>query len=237
MGNAIIAVIAPSRRPGGYRTMTETARGLAHKRLDVIHVAVVAPEDAYLYHGSADLVVIEDGSPLSNLWNVGARQAFLSTSPVDILMLCADDIRFRTDGWDEMVRYAFAESEHRLNYVYGRDGVHDQKLGTHGFIHRERYNLFDRFTPPYFDADYPDYWLHQVSAAADVLTYLPDLYTEHVHPIVGKAPVDRIYKDKYMKLGKSAETWQFTSEERRSEVVKIKYENEMKRRASWLSGF
>ena len=84
----------------------------------------------------------------------------------------------------------------RIVFVHGRDGIHDASFGTHGFIHRRWVDTVGYFVPPYFSSDYNDTWLNEVANALGRRVYLPGLYTEHMHPVAGKAPWDATYHER-----------------------------------------
>lgn len=127
---------------------------------------------------------------LSKCWN-----ACYSVGDADIVMHCGDDLVFRSEGWDDMVRNAFAAIEDRIAFVYGRDGAHDEALGTHGFLSREWVEAVGYMVPPLFSHDYNDTWLHEVGRRIGRAVYLPDLFTEHMHYFWGKAERDQTYAD------------------------------------------
>lgn len=128
---------------------------------------------------------------LSDLWNQCARMA-----TGDILMQCADDIRFRTQGWDSLVREAFDNYPDKIAYVYGRDGIADKRMATHGFMHRRWYEALGYFTWPEFTSDYGDLWNHTIAERLGRLHFIEELYTEHLHPAVGKAPIDETHRER-----------------------------------------
>ena len=111
-------------------------------------------------------------------------------------MQCADDIRFRTPGWDEAVIEAFEKYDDKIVYVYGRDGIADERMATHGFMHRRWYEALGYFTWPAFSSDYGDLWNHTIARKLDRLHYIEEVYTEHLHPAVNKAELDATHRDR-----------------------------------------
>lgn len=128
---------------------------------------------------------------ISVAWNVCAEAA-----SGGLLMLAADDIRFHAANWARAVNDVFAGLPDRIAYVYGRDFVHDHRLGTHGVISRRWMETVGYFAPPHFTSDYNDAWLHEVARMIGRAVYLPALVTEHLHPAVGKAPMDRTHQER-----------------------------------------
>lgn len=129
----------------------------------------------------------------SDCWNKAAELA-----DGDLLMLAADDLVFRTKGWDE----AFAEAmpPDGIAYVHGRDGLHDFRLGTHGCISRTWMETLGYFTAPYFCGDYADLWLHDLAEAIGRRVYLEDVLIEHMHPAAGKAEWDLTHAERLARM-------------------------------------
>jgi hypothetical protein len=133
---------------------------------------------------------------LSQLWN-----ACYGIARYDYLQHSCDETVYRTQGWDTAVLKAFEQWPDWIGLVYGRDGIHDQNLATHGFLHRNWVDAVGYFVPPYFSSDYNDLWLHQVAAGIDRLCFLPDVFTEHMHPAVGKGPLDLTHQERLARHG------------------------------------
>jgi hypothetical protein len=123
---------------------------------------------------------------LSVMWN-----HCYEVSTGAIVMHCGDDIVFRTEGWDDVVRRAFADVPDNILFAFGRDGFQDgNNFGTHGFIHREWVEAVGYFVPPYFVSDYNDVFLNDVAKAIGRHREIP-IFTEHMHYINGKAEIDQ----------------------------------------------
>lgn len=134
--------------------------------------------------------VIGERITLSKMWN---RCADVATG--EILMQCGDDIVFKTNGWDDQVRRAFAAFPDRLVFVHGDDGVYKERFGTHGFLHRNWVETVGYMSPPYFSSDFADTWLNEVSNRLNRRIYLP-FVTEHMHPLAGKGTWDKTHKER-----------------------------------------
>jgi hypothetical protein len=128
---------------------------------------------------------------MSDMWN-----KCLEKASGDIVMQCADDIVFRTAGWDRLVLEAFAAYPDRIALVYGDDLIHGEALATHSFAHRRWTDATGYFTPPWFSCDYSDAWLYDVAKAIGRLHYLPGLVTEHLHPVAGKGDWDASHRER-----------------------------------------
>ncbi|MBF4194662.1 hypothetical protein [Mycolicibacterium phlei] len=109
----------------------------------------------------------------------------------EILMHCGDDIVFRTPHWDTVVREAFSDTPDNILFAFGRDGYQDgNNFGTHGFVHRTWVETVGFFVPPYFVSDFNDTFLNDVAKLIGRHREI-DIYTEHMHYICGKAPIDQ----------------------------------------------
>jgi len=159
---------------------------------------------------------------LSEMWNQCYKK-----STGDILFHCGDDIRFRTNGWDTVVRNKFNEFGDKILFAFGNDGKRGdpRAFGTHGFIHRKWADTVGYFVPPHFSCDYNDTWLNDVARMVGRWFYI-DIYTEHLHP---RAWIDPNNKD----LGKKY-VWDKTHQERlernERDNNKALYENFIKER-------
>ena len=108
----------------------------------------------------------------------------------DIAMMCADDLLFHTPGWNNIVEAEFAAVPDKILFLFGNDGIQYEALGTHGFVHRRWVETLGYFTPPYFMSYYNDTWLDRLGRMSGRRKYLPNLNIEHIHPSVGKRPMD-----------------------------------------------
>lgn len=127
---------------------------------------------------------------ISEAWNLIAAKASGS-----ILMLCADDLLFRTEGWDKLIAQEFEKVLDRIVLVYGRDGYQDEALATHPFLHRNWMKTVGYFVPPYFTASYDDTWLNDVADMIGRKRFVPEVLIEHMHPAAGKALSDQTYDE------------------------------------------
>jgi hypothetical protein len=190
----VISVLCPTRnRPASVRRLLASAAGTAMDEIEfVFYCDDDAPGSVPLEVRSAPWIRVVDGPRivLSDMWN-----RCLEKSSGEIVMQCGDDIVFRSHGWDKVVEGAFATVPDRILFAYGSDGVHDRNFGTHGFVHRRWTEAVGYLTPPYFSSDYGDTWLNDVAALLGRKRWL-DIYTEHLHPVVGKAPMDATHQER-----------------------------------------
>lgn len=224
--NPLISLLTPSRgRPNDLADMMHSAISTASDPSAIEFCVVVDTDDptwsAYISVISAQPNIrYADGSTtMSDLWN----HAF-AISTGSILMVCADDLRFRTVGWDALVRTALSYYPDEIVLVYGSDGIADQRMATHPFVPRRWAEVIGRFSPPYFVSDYVDLWMHEVAKGINRDVYLPDLFIEHMHPSVGKGEYDQTHLDRMQRaeIHKPHETWVSTADERAAEIEKLR---------------
>lgn len=195
----MISLLCPTRgRPTGVREFAESALGTAAGAVEIVFVA--DSDDAEgasairlldREHPHVTSVIVDERLVLSEYWNLAAAIASGS-----ILGHMGDDIRFRTPGWDQAVRGAFAHFPDRIAFVYGDDGNQHEALGTHGFLSREWVSTVGYFVPPYFSSDMNDLWLHEVAGALNRRVYLPEVVTDHLHPDFGKGELDATHRER-----------------------------------------
>jgi len=130
-----------------------------------------------------------DGN-LSVMWN-----RCYEKSSADIVMHCGDDIRFRTPNWDKIVLDEFDKYKDKVVLIYGDDGIRRDDLATHSFLHRNWIEAVGYFLPPYFSSDMNDYWLTSVARNIGRLVKV-NIYTEHLHPAVGKHELDITHQER-----------------------------------------
>lgn len=230
MSRPLISVLCPTRgRPNQVRELIHTAL-LTAAHPDQIQFVFYVDEDDK--HGAETTGILEHFDPhptsvvvsgprivLSAMWNQCYEQA-----QADVLMQCGDDIRFRTRGWDAAVLAQFLRFPDRIVLVHGQDGIQGATIATHGFIHRRWVQQIGYFVPPLFASDYNDLWLTYVADQLGRRVYLPDVYTEHMHPVAGKGPWDRTHseRDARHKAENCDQIWRDTVQERDADVARLR---------------
>jgi hypothetical protein len=188
-----ISVLVPTRgRPANVRRLVESAYSTSDlppqfvfyvdeddpQRDETVHAAVTA----------GAMITIGPRIVLSEMWNRCAEVA-----SHDVMMHCGDDIVFRTSSWDSAILEVFDRFPDKLVLVHGDDGYQRGNIATHGFYHRNWVDTLGYFVPPYFSSDYNDLWLTEVADAIGRRVYLPNVYTEHMHPSAGKGELDQTH--------------------------------------------
>jgi hypothetical protein len=163
--------------------------------------------------------VADERGVLSDLWNDAA-----AISAGEILMMCGDDIVFRTPGWDTKVLAAFDQYPDRIALVYGNDLIQHERLATHPFIHRRWFEAVGYLVPNGFSCDWCDMWLNEVAIALGRRHYLPDVITEHMHPVMGKARLDESHRERIARGRRDnvRALYEARADERAADVEKLK---------------
>jgi glycosyltransferase involved in cell wall biosynthesis len=131
-----------------------------------------------------------------DLWNDAWKNA-----TGELYMMCGDDFVFRTEGWDLAIRAEFEKVPDRILFVFGRDGIQEGFIGTHGVIHKNWTDCLGYYAPMQFAAYCHDTWLSDIAKKLKRFIYLPHLYFEHMHYCNKKAEIDENYtrmNDKYL---------------------------------------
>lgn len=195
-----ILLATPTRgRPEAFREMVKTARSTASDNSNISIVARIDhddPERAGYLTERGYTVIQGERVTLPVAWNEMADECRF-----DILMMCADDIRFRTTKWDDEVRAAFEQWPDRIGHAYGNDGFQGEKLATHSFVSKEWIEAVGYYLPPILKGDYVDTFLQVLGRELGRSHYMPLVYTEHLHPFAGKAEMDDTYAYRHTGTG------------------------------------
>lgn len=217
----MISVLIPTRkRPNNIKRLYKSAVETADNPDDLEFILYVDNDDSS--YDNLDLpikIIYGERIVLSQMWNECYKE-----SKGDILMHAGDDIIFRTDSWDTMVKEAFAQYPDNIVFVYGNDGSpHNGKFGTHGFIHRKWAETVGYFVPPYFSSDYNDTWLNDVAKMIDRHQHIAIL-TEHMHPDLKKAKLDVTHKERIERHQRDnvGQLYESKLEERKADAEKLR---------------
>lgn len=148
--------------------------------------------------------ILSTNKDISTKWIIGPRILLCQMSNElsklasgEILFLCGDDVVFETKGWDFEVTKEFEKVKDKVLLVYGKDGIQNEKLATHFFVHRVWLETLGYIVPPLFGGDYADNWAMSVAINLNRLVYKENLRLTHYHVIAGLAPMDETYHEKY----------------------------------------
>jgi len=225
----LISVLCPTRgRPQNILRLISSATETATLKNQIEFVFYLDDDDVIgqqglthvinQYQTTQILACIGSRIVLTEMWNVCCRKA-----SGEIFMLCGDDIEFKTQGWDEIVRNEFLNVEDKIIFAHGNDGAYGDRFGTHGFLHRNWVETVGYFVPPYFSSDYPDTWLNDVSNMIERRRYI-QIYTLHHHPVFGLAEWDQTHQERLIRHAndKVEEIYKSKALEREIDALKLK---------------
>ncbi len=196
----MISLLVPTRdRPGNVRTLIRSVCSTASGPVEFVFYvdddAQYPPNVYNVPESRKDITVRVFTGPriiFSDMWNKCAQIA-----SYDIFGVIGDDVAFRTDGWDTIIAGAINSHPDKLAIAYGKDGVHPPPhCATQIFVSRRWAEVLGYVTPPYFSSDYTDVWMYELADSIGRAKYLPEVYTEHLHPIAGKSVWDQTYQEK-----------------------------------------
>jgi len=158
---------------------------------------------------------------LSEMWN---KCYDIALGPIYGHM--GDDIIFRSDNWDALIKNMFSSYEDKILFVHGDDmsDVHRNNFGTHGFIHKNWVDAVGYFVPPYFSSDFNDTWLNDVANALNRRVYIDAVKTEHMHYVFNKAEKDQTHEERLARHANDRvdEIYAAKKPEREADVEKLR---------------
>ena len=199
----VISLLTPTRkRPDRLMKMISSAIATAKRPLEIIvYVADDDPSYDNLFleghlHSIVAIKMIRGprfpaGGTFSDLWN-----GLIPHAAGDIFMQCADDVFFRTQGWDDAVEKAYEACPDKLLLVYADDlGPSGKIFATLPFVSRRWVEVVGYFTGPGFAADFSDAWPQDVAEMIGRKRFLAGVEIEHQHWMWGKAAKDATYAE------------------------------------------
>jgi glycosyltransferase involved in cell wall biosynthesis len=185
----MISLLVPTRnRPHRLMEMIRSVMATAKKLPEVL--CYVSDDDHSYDYLTALNFIRGPRLVMSDLWN-----ALVPHATGDIFMLCADDVVFRTPGWDVEIEKAFAEVPDKILLAFADDGSpNGKRFASLPFVSRKWVETVGYFTGPGFSADYSDTWPFDVATMIGRVKHVPVLI-EHMHHVWGKAQVDQTYQE------------------------------------------
>lgn len=189
----MIGIVIPSKgRPERCAEMIASARATASERVRFLvvipHEQSVAPYQAVVAEG-AELL----SAPTGFVRCVNRGAAAL-VDDVSIVGAFGDDVLFRTPGWDLEVTKALATP----GMAYGDDLVgstlHGKPHPTAVWVSSEIIRALGWLAHASIEHQWADDIWRDLFEAAGCARYLPQVVVEHLHPAVGKAPMDPTYE-------------------------------------------
>lgn len=127
---------------------------------------------------------------MSEVWNEAWRNA-----TGEIYQMIGDDFIYRTKNWDEEIRKLFEVSQDKIMLVFGKDGIQNGNISTHGFVHKNWTDVLGYFVPTQLNIYYVDTWVDDIARKIKRRIYKNDLLFEHMHPAAKKSTMDAVYEE------------------------------------------
>lgn len=176
-----MSLCVPSRgRPERFQQMVRSATITARGPIEFCvwldeddDTAPRYPRGPHIRYGSGERPYVDGSLCTSGLWSKAWELA-----SGEIAMLGADDIIFRTPGWDTKVTEAFDAVVDRIVMVYGDDQSR-RKAPVNPFLHR-RWIEAAGFTQPDWQGWMADEEIWTLAAILGRVVFLPDVRIVHV---------------------------------------------------------
>jgi hypothetical protein len=185
-----IIVITPSRgRPDKAREAYDTFEATRKDPTTKMVFVVDADDDTFRRYVDAKVPVAtydHEGGGMAPPMNAAALDY---ADKYDIIGFIGDDHRFRSTGWDTYISRAIGKG----GMAFGNDLTRGD-IPTQVFISSNIVKALGWFCLPGAKHLYLDNTWAQIGAAADCMSYLPDVIIEHAHPFYGRGQMDEGYR-------------------------------------------
>jgi hypothetical protein len=183
-------VIIPSRnRPD---SVAEVTRCLLEQSVDIDICFGLDDDDISNYEYVPGIMYERNPRLLMN--NTNNILANKYADKYKFICFLGDDVRPRTFGWDKMLSEPLLE---RPGISYANDLIQKEFLPTHVVMSSEIIKTLGFMAPPILKHLFMDnFWL-DLGRATNSIHYFEDVVLEHMHPILEKSSVDKVYLDSW----------------------------------------
>jgi hypothetical protein len=217
----LISVLVPTRhRPVNVKKVISSALETADQPNKIEFLFYVDDDDSTFPKSVINKQVKVINGP--RVWISMMLNILYANSNGEIIMYGGDDMVFRSQSWDTVVRNEFNEVLDKICLVYTNDGVkQSQDIARHGFIHRKWFSVLGSAFPS--GRVIPiDLWCTDIAKQLNRIRYIEEIIIEHVHYRQGgKAKLDPTYTDaaNTSKSWKALEVYKKLDCERRADRV------------------
>lgn len=188
-----IAILFPTKsRPERVRAMINSCLSKADFPEQIRFVSFIDYGDfKSIPSDMTDKIEIIQGN---KIWLSLMYNTLAAIHQAEIYMYAADDIVFKTSGWDTQVKESFKSLPEGFGLVFANDlSTYKGQIATHGFVKKIWIDTLGYLLPPYFVDTHTDLWITNLARDLGVVRFLPDVKIEHAHYRQGKAEVDETY--------------------------------------------
>jgi hypothetical protein len=158
--------------------MAESALALASGKVEIFFYLNEDDDclrDYYALDSLGVVVGIGYDQPTNKSWNEMAKE-----SSGDLLMVCGDDVEFKTAGWDEKLKAAVPEDGYAILSV--NDGRGGKDSHPHPIYTRKMFDALGYVMYPAFFHWYGDSWAAELGKRIGRHIWLEDVLVEHQKP-------------------------------------------------------
>jgi len=195
-----IAILTPSRaRPGRldsfiqsvYSTASDPSRVYCYNYIDSDDPRVSAYNDYSKKQHQNSTNIVSDPQSVSKSWNVLAEAAMIfKAEPVDVLIMGNDDMVYRTQEWDTLLRKEIEKYPDQIYCMWFEDLINGQNHCAFPIVSRKWYETLGYFTPGIFNFLYNDTWIYDLGQRVGRIHFIPNVVNEHLHFTTGKSTAD-----------------------------------------------
>jgi len=112
----------------------------------------------------------------------------------ELFLAIGDDGVFKTSKWDLEIINEFSLVEDKILLLHFNDlSGHSHNLAGHLVLHKNWIDCVGYFSPPWFNGDWGDWWLTNISKEVGRKKYREDIIIEHLNIQFNKAKPDETY--------------------------------------------
>lgn len=157
-----------------------------------------------------DLYVMQDSMTPTQCFN----KAFEQNPTYDFYHMTNDDVIYHTPGWDKLLAI-------KGKISYGRDGIQDQNLCTFPMIDGDIVRAVGYLQHPTLCKYCGDNVWMEIGKYAKCLNYVPEVFIEHLHFLIGKRENDDKGYDANFEYDKRM-FWNWNANESIADIKKVK---------------
>jgi len=227
----MISIVVPSRnRPDNLTRLVKSLKDTSSNfdNLDIILRLDDDDKDLAEYKkrldGYKNINILVDGKRenLSDLWD----ECYYATKH-PLVMMCADDVVFRTKNWDKILNNRMPNPDKTLYLAWCDDKNQGPLIPTLPIMSKAWIDSIGYFVPRDYVCDFCDVHIHEIARRLqkfniEVMLYNKDIIIEHMHPTVAKGKWDAVYTSRRDKRSKAAIIFKRKAKERKATSEKLR---------------
>lgn len=226
----MISIVVPSRnRPGNIARLLKSLKNVSNdfNKLDIIIRLDKDDKDLEGYiketkkYINIQVKIDNKRENLSDLWD---ECYHLTKYP--LIMMCADDVIFRTKDWDKKITNRLKNPERTLYLSWCDDKNQGKNMPTLPILSKAWVEAVGYFVPKGYVCDFCDVHIQNIAEKLErfgikVMWYHKDIVVEHMHPTVNKGKWDKVYTSRRNKRDKAGQVYSKRAIERSNKAKKL----------------